>query len=128
MDSETAALTEMEKVNMATLEAAMAAWNGHDLEGILAQMTDDCVMISAYAEDALGVRSEGKEAIRERWTKLGWFSEENESVFTDVHVILRRNVGVATFTMHNGASGLDVYTLRDGKIAEKDFYYKHGSR
>ena len=39
--------------------AAHTVWNGHDLEGILAMMTDDVVFEASFGKDPWGTRVAG---------------------------------------------------------------------
>ena len=45
-------------------------WNGHDLEGILAMMTDDVVFEASFGKDPWGARVVGKAAVREFLTDM----------------------------------------------------------
>ncbi|PYM92460.1 MAG: DUF4440 domain-containing protein, partial [Candidatus Rokuibacteriota bacterium] len=40
-------------------------WNGHDVAGILAMMTDDVVFEASFGKDPWGARVVGKPAVRE---------------------------------------------------------------
>ena len=40
-------------------------WNGHDIEGILAMMTDDVIFEASFGKDPWGSRAVGKPAVRE---------------------------------------------------------------
>jgi ketosteroid isomerase-like protein len=40
-------------------------WNGHDLDGILAMMTDDVVFEASFGKDPWGARVVGQAAVRE---------------------------------------------------------------
>lgn len=44
-------------------------WNGHDLEGILAMMTDDVVFEASFGKDPWGTRISGKPAVRQFLTE-----------------------------------------------------------
>ena len=45
-------------------------WNGHDLEGILAMMTDDVIFEASFGKDPWGARVVGKAAVREFLTDM----------------------------------------------------------
>ena len=51
-------------VTAATLEAFSDAWNRHDIDALMAFMTDDCVFMTAGGPDACGTRHVGAEAVR----------------------------------------------------------------
>jgi ketosteroid isomerase-like protein len=40
-------------------------WNGHDVDGILAMMTEDVVCEASFGKDPWGMRVVGKAAVRE---------------------------------------------------------------
>lgn len=104
------------------------AFNDHDVEGIMETMTDDCVFEStAPAPD--GLRLEGKAAVKEYW--IAFFDRspdarfETEEIFADEHRCVVRWIYRKT---KNGAPwhlrGIDLFRIRDGKIAEKLSYVK----
>src|SRR5213593_3868299 len=103
-------------------------WNGHDLDGILAMMTDDVVFEASFGKDPWGTRESGTAAVREfvsemfarvpdvRWNELRRF-------VCPEHAVVE---WVTTGTPRGGTPyevwGCDVLTLRDGKIAAKRSY------
>jgi hypothetical protein len=56
-------------MSAALLEAFAEAYNRHDIEALLALVTEDCVFEMAAGPEAFGARSSGKVALRET---LGW--------------------------------------------------------
>jgi len=40
-------------------------WNGHDIDGILAMMTDDVIFEASFGKEPWGSRVTGKAAVRE---------------------------------------------------------------
>lgn len=105
------------------LEAFGQAWNDHDLDAALALTTDDCVFESTGpAPD--GIRSEGKAALREAWTPI--FADAS-SHFDGEELIVSgdRVVQCWTYRWDGGhVRGVDVFRIRDGKVAEKHSYVK----
>ncbi len=104
------------------------AFNNHDVDGIMETMTDDCVFEgTAPAPD--GIRYEGKEAVREYWKQFFDHSPdahfETEEIFADEHRCVVRWIYRKA---KNGAPwhlrGIDLFRIRDGKIAEKLSYVK----
>src|SRR5215216_7824029 len=49
---------------LTSLERFADAWNRHDLDALMALMTDDCVFQASAGPDVDGQRSEGKPAVR----------------------------------------------------------------
>ncbi len=100
-----------------------AAWAEHDLEATLALVTDDCVFDSTGpAPD--GVRHEGRDAVRRAWQSI--FADraarfEPEETFS----VDDRVVQLWRYTWDGGhVRGIDVFRVRDGKVAEKLSYVK----
>jgi ketosteroid isomerase-like protein len=105
-------------------------WNGHDLEGILAMMTDDVVFEASFGKDPWGSRVVGKPAVREfltdmfaripdiRWDETRHFAAPQMVVVEWVTTGTPRGAG--RFETH----GCDLLTLRDGRIAAKRSYRK----
>ena len=47
-------------------------WNGHDVDGILAMMTDDVVFEASFGKEPWGTRVVGKPAVRELLQGNDW--------------------------------------------------------
>ena len=113
------------------LQAFAEAWNRHDVDALMAFMTDDCVFESSAGTDVAGTRYVGREAVRAGYTEV-W------KTFPDAHwgnarhlVQGERGVSQWTFTGTRAdgsrveVHGCDLFTFRDGKIALKDSYRKN---
>ena len=113
------------------LDRFAQAWNGHDLDALMAMMTDDCVFEASAGPHVDGQRSEGKHAVRAAYAAVF-------ETFPDAHwanakhfVVGNRGVSEWTFsgTHHDGrrveVNGCDLFTFRDGKIAIKNSYRKN---
>ena len=101
----------------------------HDVEAMMAEMTDDCVFESTGpAPD--GVRHEGADAVRDQWVQL--FKASKEAQFTDEDTFHTGDRATSRWryewTAHDGSTGrvrgVDVLRFRDGKICEKFSYVK----
>jgi steroid delta-isomerase-like uncharacterized protein len=112
------------------VERFNTVWNGHDIDGILAMMTDDVIFEASFGKDPWGARVVGKPALRT-------FLEEMMTRIPDVrwdeirHFATPQQVTVEWLTSgtpKGGASykveGCDILTIRDGKIAAKRSYRK----
>jgi len=113
------------------LQAFAEAWNRHDVEALMAFMTEDCVFESSAGPDACGTRYAGREAVRAGFAEV-W------AVFPDAHWgnashFVHGDRGVSewifTGTRADGGRvevrGCDLFTFRDGKIALKNSYRKN---
>jgi ketosteroid isomerase-like protein len=100
-----------------------AAWADHDLDAALRLVTDDCVF-DATGPAPDGVRHVGPEAIRIAWQAI--FDdvtsrfEAEETFAADDRVIQRWR-----YSWDGGhIRGVDLFQVRDGKVAEKLSYVK----
>lgn len=105
------------------VEVFGAAWADHDLEAALAMITDDCVFDStAPAPD--GTLCEGIDAIRAAWVPI--FDDpdsrfETEETFEAGDRVVQR----WRYVFAGGhVRGVDLFRVRDGKVAEKLSYVK----
>lgn len=106
-----------------TVEAFGRAWADHDLDAALAMVTDDCVFDSTGpAPD--GKRSVGPDAIRAAWAPI--FGDpharfEAEETFQAGERVVQR----WRYEFEGGhVRGVDLFRVRDGKVAEKLSYVK----
>lgn len=121
----------MEKVELAirTVLVFNAAFNRHDVAGMLALMSDDCVFENtAPAPD--GSRYTGKAAVTRFWEQFFQQSPqahiEIEEVFSaGFRCILRwRYEWVDSAGVKGHVRGVDVFKLKDDLICEKLSYVK----
>ena len=108
---------------LAVVETFGAAWAAHDLDGALALITDDCVFDSTGpAPD--GTQSVGRDAIRSAWQAIfddGASRFEAEETFAAGDRVVQR----WCYTWADGhVRGVDVFRVRDGRVAEKLSYVK----
>jgi ketosteroid isomerase-like protein len=104
------------------------AFNSHDLDAIMALMTDDCVFENTRpAPD--GTRVEGQAAVRECWRQL--FTNSPQARFESTDMFACGDRCVVHWTYHwvkpSGSGhvrGVDILRVRDGKVAEKLAYVK----
>jgi ketosteroid isomerase-like protein len=104
------------------------AFNKHDADALAAWLTDDTVFEdTSPAPD--GQRIEGKAAVVAFWR--GWFVRNPDAVFEAEDVIVSGDRAVVRWIyrkVRNGqpwhVRGVDVFTVRDGKVAAKLAYVK----
>jgi ketosteroid isomerase-like protein len=93
------------------------------VDAVLAAMTDDCVFESTSPPD--GVRHEGPAAVRGAWQQF--FANSGAALFeTEEQIVCGdRLVARWRYTWADGhVRGVDVFRVRDGKVAEKLSYVK----
>jgi len=125
------AIAQRDTVDVAFLESFAEAFNRHDLDGILAHMTDDCVFLRSSGSQSCGTRYQGREAVRAAFEDVMrairgvQFLPIGHAVFGDR--------GISEWTMTGTRAddgspvelrGVDLFEFRDGKIAVKDSYVK----
>jgi ketosteroid isomerase-like protein len=111
-----------------TIDSFNEAFNRHDADALAALLTDDTVFEdTSPAPD--GRRIEGKATVVEFWR--GWFVRNPDARFEAEEVIVSGNQAVVRWVYHkmrNGQPwhlrGVDVFTVRDGKVAAKLAYVK----
>lgn len=99
------------------------AFERHDVDAVMAAMTDDCVFESTAPPD--GVRHVGQQAVRAVWEQF--FLESAAASFqTEDQVICGdRAVVLWHYSWSDGhVRGVDVFRVRDGLVAEKFSYVK----
>jgi ketosteroid isomerase-like protein len=107
----------------AAVERFNRAFDAKNIEAIMKAMTPDCVFEDISAPD--GERHVGAASVRAAWEEL--FAASPDAVFTTEempaaadHVVVRwryRFVG-------GHIRGVDLFTVRDGLVAEKRAYVK----
>jgi ketosteroid isomerase-like protein len=105
------------------VEVFGAAWADHDLDTVLSLVTDDCVF-DATGPAPDGRRHVGRVAIREAWEAI--FSDASSRFEPeDTFAAGERVVQLWRYSWEGGhVRGVDVFRVRDGKIAEKFSYVK----
>jgi steroid delta-isomerase-like uncharacterized protein len=107
------------------------AFNRHDLDAVLAFMTDDCVFESSAGPEVCGTRYVGREAVRAGFAEVLKTFPDAQWRHAQHFIQGDRGVSEWTFTgtRQDGSRvevhGCDVFTFRDGKIALKNSYRKN---
>ena len=123
-------MTDQTAETLATVHRFGEAFNARDVNAIMALMTDDCVFEDTNpAPD--GRRHQGQRAVRAVWTALfgaspgAHFEWEDETALGDKAVVRWRYTWAPDEPGKPGhVRGVDVLTIRDGKISEKLSYVK----
>ena len=117
-------------VNVDFLVSFCDAFNRHDLDAILALMTEDCVFVHSSGPERDGQRYTGRDAVRAGIAEV--FALYPDGRWEDGrHTVLgERGLSEWIFrgTRRDGVrvevNGCDLFTFRDGKIAVKDSFRK----
>jgi steroid delta-isomerase-like uncharacterized protein len=105
------------------------ALNRHDIEATMALMTEDCVFENTYPPPD-GERFEGQEQVRHFWEALfrssphAIFQVEEMFACEDRCTVRWRYDWTNTEGQSGYVRGVDVFRVRDGKVAEKLAYVK----
>ena len=117
-----------EPATRAVIDRFNATFNRHDADALESLLTDDTVFEdTSPAPD--GQRIEGKTAVVAFWR--GWFARNADAQFEAEETIVSGDRAVVRWVYHkmrNGSPwhlrGVDVFTVRDGKVAAKLAYVK----
>src|SRR5262249_28216832 len=113
------------------LDTFADAYNRHDVDGIMACMSDDCVFVSFFGPDVCGEAFHGRARVEQR-VRAGLAD------FPDAHWEIAGHFvsgdrGVSEWTFRGTRRGtiekierlgVDVFTFRHGKIAVKNTFQK----
>jgi ketosteroid isomerase-like protein len=120
----------MNKIStMEVIERFNDAFNRHDVEGVMSAMTADCIFENTSPSPD-GERYEGQEAVRGFWERFFESSPkavfETEDIFvSDDRCTVRWRYSWEEQSGKRGhVRGVDVFRVRDGKVAEKLSYVK----
>ena len=112
------------------LDAFAAAWNRHDVDGLMACMSPECVFEAAAGKEVAGTRHVGSDAVRRAYAAV--FETYADARWNNPRHFVAGDRAVSewtfTGTTKDGTkvevNGCDVFTLRAGKIAIKNSYRK----
>ena len=113
---------------LAAVERFNEAFNRHDVDGVMAAMTDDCIFDNTRPPPD-GERFVGQEAVRRFWEAFYQRSPharfDTEEIFASGDRCVVRWVYKWIRDDKPGhIRGVDVFRVRDGKVAEKLSYVK----
>jgi ketosteroid isomerase-like protein len=113
---------------VAAVDTFNEAFNRHDVDAVMAVMTDDCVFESTAPPE--GTRHVGQAAVRAAWeeffraTPTARFDAEDVIATGDRCVVQWRFTWQDDDGTEGCVRGVDVIRVRDGKVAEKFAYVK----
>ena len=125
--------TATRTVDVRFLQSFCDAFNRHDLDALMAHMTDDCVFLSSAGAGREGRRYSGREEVRRGFAEV--FATFPDSQWEEGRHLVCGDRGLSEWvfrgTKTDGTrvevNGVDVFTFRDGKIAVKDSFRKQRS-
>lgn len=112
------------------LKALFAAFNRHDVDGVMALMTEDCVFEAVAGAAVHGQRFQGHQAVGAAFAEV--WKTFPDARWDDTHHAVTGERGLSewifTGTRADGArieaEGCDLFTFRGGKIATKRAFRK----
>ena len=116
-----------EDATLAAVDRFNDAFNRHDVDAVMAAMSDDCVFESTAPPH--GERHVGQAAVRAAWEAFFAASptahfDAEEVIVTGDRCIVRWAYSWTDGDTPGSVRGVDVITVRDGKVAEKRAYVK----
>lgn len=123
-----AGLDRETRATLDTIERFQAAFARCDVDGVMAAMTEDCVFESTTPPD--GERHVGQAAVRACWEAL--FATSTDPVFETGETVALGDRAVVRWRYswaepgggRPHVRGLDLFQVRDGRVAEKLSYVK----
>jgi uncharacterized protein (TIGR02246 family) len=112
------------------MERHAALWNAHDLEGLLALFTEDCVFETAAGRGPHGEVHDGREAVGRAFAAI--FATFPDARWDEAEHRLCGDRGLSTWVFRGtrgdghrvDVRGLDLLTFRKGRILRKDTFRK----
>ena len=115
-------------ITLATVERFNEAFNRHDVEAVMNNMTEDCVFENTSPSPD-GTRIEGAVAVKVYWQKF--FTNNPDAIFEAEEVFATGDHCVVRWIYRKTKDGkpwhlrgVDIFKVRDGKVAEKLAYVK----
>lgn len=129
MDKAGAVTDAVSEATLATIQQFNAASNTHDVDAVMALMTPDCVFENTYPPPD-GERVVGAAAVRGFWTDF--FRASPHAFFTTEEAVACGDRAFVRWSYHwtdaqdntGHIRGVDIFRVRDGKVAEKLAYVK----
>jgi ketosteroid isomerase-like protein len=118
----------MTEQTLAVIHRFNDAFNRHDVDAVMALMTDDCVFDNTRPPPD-GERIVGQAVVRVFWAEF--FRRSPDARFDTEEIFAAGDRCVVRWTYHwvkdgkpGHVRGVDIFRVRDGKVAEKLSYVK----
>lgn len=120
-----------DQTRLALLERFAAAWNAHDVDELMACMSDDCEFLASAGTEFHGTRHRGRDAVRASYHAV--FEQFPEAAWTNARHFVSGDRGVSEWRFvgrdKNGKSvdvnGCDLFTFDGDRIRIKDSLRKN---
>lgn len=120
--------SESTQSTLSAVETFNAAFNRHDVGAVMEAMTEDCVFENTSpAPD--GLRMEGAVAVKAFWEKF--FTANPDAFFEAEEIVAAGDRCVVRWIYRKTKDGrpwhlrgVDIFRIKDGKVAEKLAYVK----
>jgi len=116
------------RATLAVVERFNEAFNRHDVDAVMTAMTEDCVFDSTRPPPD-GERIVGQAAVRKFWE--AFFARSPSARFETEEIVAAGDRAVVRWVYHwmrdgvrGHVRGVDVFRVRDGRVAEKLSYVK----
>jgi len=114
----------------ALLARFMAAWNAHDLDGLMACMAQDCAFHASAGPEPCGRRHTGQEAVRAAYAAI--FSTFSDAAWSNDKHVVSGDTGLSSWRFTGTSAvgdkievdGCDIFVFSGARIALKDSYRK----
>ncbi|MCE7980160.1 MAG: nuclear transport factor 2 family protein [Caldilinea sp. CFX5] len=122
-------IDKVQEETLAAIQRFNDAFNRHDVDGVMAAMTEDCVFENTSPPPD-GERYVGQAAVRAFWEQF--FAASPHAIFETADIFAAEDRCVVRWLYRWVAAdgsrghirGVDVFRVRDGKVAEKFAYVK----
>jgi ketosteroid isomerase-like protein len=115
---------------LALLSRFAAAWNAHDIDGLIDCVTEDCVFETSSGPHPCGEHFEGRSQLLLAFPRI--WSLYPDARWEDASHVVCGDRGFSEWTFRGTdrsgkpveMRGVDLFIFRDGKIARKDTFRK----
>lgn len=122
-------MQQNEPTTLDVIQRFNESFNRCDVDGVMAAMTEDCVVETPMPPPD-GGRFQGQQAVRALWT--GFFNATEDLDFQAEELICSGDRAVVRWAFRwsnpdgtpGHVRGIDLFRVRDGKVAEKLVYVK----
>lgn len=112
------------------LKATFDAFNRHDIDAVMTHFAEECVFTTVAGPEVHGTRIEGREAIARAFA--GVWAAMPDAQWADHRHFVHDDRGVSEWTFRGTdaegrrteAQGVDLFTIRDGKLVMKQAFRK----
>lgn len=120
----------MSQLTADDLKFTFDAFNRHDIDAVMTHFAEDCVFTTVAGPEAFGARITGRDAIAKAFA--GVWAAMPDAEWADHRHFVCGDRGVSEWTFRGTdaagrrveAQGVDLFTIRDGKLVMKQAFRK----